>query len=382
LFYQAQSEMVAGRDLLLFASGFLVSWTFFFSFQSTSSPFGFHVISKNNSPNPLLTSKSIEKNAFRIPLAATTPLPIFNETEYYERMMKNFSHWNKKEIARQIDFVLQQEQNVFCLLSQLLTIPSTLILSNGKYGHPSLTYPLYTLQNDIVSSALQSKGTWEVELSLAIMEKLKVVEIQYPNEPIAFLDIGGNLGAMSFYVAANGYQVYTFEPLAINILSMRLTQCLNPSFNMTLFPTALGPVKKTCPIISENINQGDGHIWCDQDVPRNYVIRGVFKVNTLDDFIDIIPMRIGAMKMDVEGYEGPVLQGAMKFFRKNRIPYIVTELGNNMLKGGISGTEYLTMWDHLGYEIRLGSFSGSVYPPAQFWDLLDGGIDNLFLTLR
>jgi FkbM family methyltransferase len=59
-----------------------------------------------------------------------------------------------------------------------------------------------------------------------------------PKEDVLLMDIGANVGAHTMGVAAHGFSVLAFEPMHINVMSLRHTLCANPRLQerVTLIP--------------------------------------------------------------------------------------------------------------------------------------------------
>jgi len=112
------------------------------------------------------------------------------------------------------------------------------------------------------------------------------------------------------------------------------------------------------------------------------VKRQVVNVFTLDnllkDWLPALKNRVGAFKMDTEGFEPWVIQGGKKFFSTVRPPFLQLEVSDmSDAATGISSTQMLEALAGLGYEIRkevlgrpvrardleqkLGSNPGNVY---------------------
>jgi hypothetical protein len=107
---------------------------------------------------------------------------------------------------------------------------------------------------------------------------------------------------------------------------MRLTACLNPEAarRVELHALALGNASQTCHVVSETaINLGDGVTVCDpphdiKQLPAGYHVIGRTAVTPLDAVWD--DARMSVFKMDTEGYELFVLQGAKAVLASPRAP--------------------------------------------------------------
>lgn len=85
--------------------------------------------------------------------------------------------------------------------------------------------------------------------------------------------------------------------------------------------------------------------------------RQVVNVFRLDDLLEewlpALKNRVGALKMDTEGFEPWVIQGSKKFLTTVRPPFLQLEVSDmSDAATGISSTQMLEALAGLGYEIR------------------------------
>lgn len=241
---------------------------------------------------------------------------------------------------------------------------------------------------DIVSGAIQSSGQWESHMSSGLVDVLTTVAERkgLPRERVHLLDIGGNVASHTVYVQAAGFSVLVFEPMPQNEDIVRSNLCVaDPDQErVTYFTKGLGAKATLCKSYSHlHSNQGDGVVFCDGEVPDDITLmyRGQMEVDTLDNVLlpcnggkDLPPdIIIGALKMDVEGFEPYVLKGARKFLAQARIPFIVFEIGRLQQEERMSVLRFL--YD-LGYQASTKGFSET---PAQPEDL--PGVEDVFLVL-
>jgi FkbM family methyltransferase len=136
-----------------------------------------------------------------------------------------------------------------------------------------------------------------------------------------FLDIGAHVGTYSLAFAKVCAGVHSFEcsPKTFNYLCANIAlQDMN--YTITPHRTALGDAVGTIPYYLRSPKDGGGNSCMDfkdkvsasLDVP----------VTTLDSFK---LTNIGFIKMDVEGFEAKVLEGARETLRSNGYPRILFE---------------------------------------------------------
>lgn len=149
------------------------------------------------------------------------------------------------------------------------------------------------------------------------------------------IDVGANIGYYTMLFAklsgANGV-VYAIEPLRKNYLSLELSAEINQYHNIQLF---CGVASSSEGEVNISIPQGDGayaHIASDSSSGERLI---TVQSTTLDSLAATYAMpRIDAIKIDVEGAELLVLQGATGIFANIQLrPRVVMiELVSDMLK--------------------------------------------------
>jgi FkbM family methyltransferase len=131
--------------------------------------------------------------------------------------------------------------------------------------------------------------------------------------------------------------VYAFEPVDAAFLQLKKVKELNPGLDITIEELAIG--HKNCKTIMR--------IWRNQKSPGSYLPREGFEprvmtkeaveveVNMvkLDSYVIVKKInRIDMIKIDVEGWEAFVLQGARECIRKYK-PIIICEISNDIYTG-------------------------------------------------
>jgi len=154
------------------------------------------------------------------------------------------------------------------------------------------------------------------------------------------IDIGSNMACSAVLYSERFQQVECFEPTPLNIELWHLTINENTITNCNLYEHALGQKEFTTKIICHKRNGGHNHLdnadhprwtgskWITRkSQPRKRTTIEVL-VKTLDSyqFTDV-----GFIKLDVEGYEKFVLEGAFETIKANR-PILQLEIRVNQCR--------------------------------------------------
>ena len=294
----------------------------------------------------------------------TTPItdPITEAKKFQEDFCANFQKYENKSIE---ELIRLKKINI--------------------YGNK---FEMYVYKkNDIVSDVIYRTGGWEMseikELTNAassVFTKRKIADAS----KITILDIGAQIGWFTFMLAAKGYSVVAIEPMKENAYMLRKSQCIHPyKENIVIIEKALGEKTSVCLVDTPLDNMGDPSLRCE-DI-ANYTNATVY--NQLVDVIkldDLEPFLkdIGAIKMDIEGFEYRALQGGRKVFLDMHVPFILAEFSLHMMADhGSDGKKFLEEFVNAGYNISLTGFGKK---DASIEDILKHNkkvlINNAFFT--
>ncbi len=184
-------------------------------------------------------------------------------------------------------------------------------------------YGFDIIVNPVVDKGLErfiyAYGTFEAGTLYAIEKCLRRND--------TFFDIGSNIGLMSLLasqVIGEHGTVYAFEPEPAVFSSLRQNIEINRVRNVRAFPIALGSARTTETIYS-NLDKSRGSASLIR--PHEDLTEGIeVQVDTLDEFTireNISDTRM--MKIDVEGWELEVLQGAKRLLSSCSAPIICIE---------------------------------------------------------
>lgn len=148
-----------------------------------------------------------------------------------------------------------------------------------------------------------------------------------------FYDVGANVGFFSLIAAkrvGSAGCVYSFEPVAENVESIRDNAKINQLENISSFEVAVGQTNGTDELL---LTEWDGGATLSTSVvkPSEPSSRRNVRVVALDDFIQEERLRIPTVvKIDVEGLELDVIQGMARTISKSK-PVLLFEIDDGNL---------------------------------------------------
>ena len=208
---------------------------------------------------------------------------------------------------------------------------------------------LFVRPGDHLSRIFRYFGTYEPETCQFLRKHAK------PNE--VFLDVGANLGLHSLGVAKDiGCPV---EP------GTKTADCLERSIEanglnslVRVFRVALAYKSGTATFVEPPEHIGQSSLESPNDPAHRDGERFEVQVERLDqfsefnDFLKKTGMKVGLVKMDIEGAEEEALNGMVELLKTHR-PAIIMEIYDGNLNGFDSSRESIFAFlDQLGYELR------------------------------
>lgn len=165
------------------------------------------------------------------------------------------------------------------------------------------------------------------------------------------LDIGANLGLMSYFLANKTKTTFAFEPMPNNI---KVLDRLKSKFNLKnvhILTNALGNENKKIQLVLPEVDgvkkQGLSHVVDDKMTEFNEGSLFETDCYRLDDMEVLKDIPVDAIKIDVENFEYEVFLGAESLLKKYK-PIIYCELWNNQNR--LDCFEFLRS---LGYTIHV-----------------------------
>ena len=203
-------------------------------------------------------------------------------------------------------------------------------------------------------------GHYEAHLS-AVFEK-------YCTNGMTVVDVGANLGYYSLLasrlVGPTG-RVVALEPNSENCRLLLSSLRLNDITNVQLLPVAADRASGWA-YYSTHVGSNGGLIDDGELLSHPGTVVPTFRLD------DLVEGPVGFLKMDVEGAEGRVVEGATRLIARDR-PIVTTELKDEMLRrvSGTSVAEYLGSFEKLGYTpMLLEKTTGAERPYASVAELL------------
>jgi FkbM family methyltransferase len=230
---------------------------------------------------------------------------------------------------------------------------------------------------DVAISVPLSQGAYEGHLIDFFKDHVR--------EGMHVVDAGANIGLYSLLAAklvGPAGRVWSFEPNSENARLLLASAVLNRLENVTLHPVALGAER--------------GYTFFTSAVGSNGGVLGQAGRNLTHPSCKIVPTarlddfgiaRVDLLKMDVEGAEGLLLQGAGELLARCR-PLVTTEFSNEMLTriSGMSGAAFLGLFRGRGYSVAMLDRSTHRVVPVSDTDAFaaefegTGRIEDLVLT--
>jgi FkbM family methyltransferase len=174
--------------------------------------------------------------------------------------------------------------------------------------------------------------------SKGIIEELILKEGSYEGDLITFadhfieentiiIDVGANIGFESLYFARKypDNLVYSYEPTAIAYKCLSKSKAINNLENLKIFKLGVGEKSGQVEIHAATkgtYNKGLASIDSNFDLDNTFT-KETIDIITLDDHVKE-NRRVSLIKIDVQGYEMKVLEGAVSLIEKDK-PVIIYE---------------------------------------------------------
>lgn len=180
-----------------------------------------------------------------------------------------------------------------------------------------------------------------------------------PKEGV-FYDIGANIGYMSLEMSqlkSDSRRIVSFEPQAVLVHNLRRSCYLNRIKNIEIMEACVGEVSRVARFKYER-HSTHAHVDYSECGVNSSSTESI-QMLALDDVVQRVDSPSpDVIKIDVEGYEFSVLQGARSIIEAIQ-PHIVFELSDATIKLGHRPSDFFNLLSNLGdyvFEIAVGSY--------------------------
>lgn len=184
------------------------------------------------------------------------------------------------------------------------------------------------------------------------------------------VDIGANIGyhtlIASKLVGETG-KVYAFEPELNNYTLLLNNIKINGCNNITPIQKAISNKKGKIKLFIENVNLG-GHSFSESNIL--YTEKPGFKeveTITLDDFFENLMRydKIDIIKMDVQGAEGLIIEGARKILSIKMLKIIMEFWPYGLESVGTDPSKLLSTLQNYGFKMKVINGINQYIPPIK-----------------
>ena len=224
--------------------------------------------------------------------------------------------------------IFSENETLESLKEKLVNSEEAIIVNNFINGY-TVTHDKIKLylnnKDNFLSRDIAFHKVWEPEITKLVKEIIKKDQI--------VIDVGANIGYFSTLfsklVGTTG-KVYAFEPAPINFEILQRNILVNNLKNVLIHQTADSNVSDIQDLYLSTWNFGDNRLF---EKPRDErdLEREKIQVDTIR-LDEIIQDKINLIKIDVQGFEWQVIDGAKKLIDNNNDIKIIFEFTPQLLK--------------------------------------------------
>ncbi len=205
---------------------------------------------------------------------------------------------------------------------------------------------------DFIGCAILTKGEWEPDIASVIREKL-------PKGGV-FIDVGAHTGAHSLPAAVRvgpSGKVVAFEPNPRTIERLRRNIALSRASNIIVEPVACSDAETTLtlfggPESDTGLSSLSEHN-AELEVPGTTALPFSVVGRPIDHVVSELGLqRVDVMKIDVEGAELMVLQGARATLKRFHPMIVIEERPALLISFGATSDDLHSLLKELGYDDR------------------------------
>ena len=203
-----------------------------------------------------------------------------------------------------------------------------------------------TLKNG-VRLMIDPKKNW-IDFNLAVKSQyeegtLGLIDRLLPEQGV-IIDVGANSGVMSVFAARKAGKAglaLAFEPDNKNFARLTWAREANSVPQLLPFPLALGHASAMAPL--RRAPSGDGGLSSLAEL-EGFVEHSSVAIVSMDDVLSVLPVsRVDVIKIDVEGAEKAVIDGAQETLRRFK-PAVIMEM---VTDAGVAAGEQLVGWGYV-----------------------------------
>lgn len=197
---------------------------------------------------------------------------------------------------------------------------------------------------------------WKKGLDSKELNALRIAIRKFSGDSFIALDIGANIGIFSLHLVAIGMEaVHAFEPIPETHSRLLKNLSLNPRLAKGVIPIqkGLSNVSGAETFVMNRQSPGTSKIAEAKDTHTAYkdCDRLLIHTTTVDDYCSSNGIaEIDFMKIDVEGFEPKILQGAVKMLERKAIRVVYTEVIEAALENaGFTADELVLFMEKFEY---------------------------------
>jgi FkbM family methyltransferase len=208
-----------------------------------------------------------------------------------------------------------------------------------------------TVQGRIMYVDPNDEGVSARLITLGVFEPLEMnILSSFIKKGNVVADVGANIGLYTLLAAdlvSPEGRVVAFEPVARNLRLLRKSIEANEYKNVTVVPMAVSNSRGTAKFVVDDQNWGSDRMAHAHESSRSIEVQ----TTTLDEYFSASGFAVDLLKIDAEGAELAILEGARQLLAANPDLTILTEYNPKLIQQlGYSPEEYLHKLAGLGFQ--------------------------------